>query len=226
MDHEIICSKGRIIILTERVFDLTPLFGVVSFSPAVRTEQNMEKIKEIAASMYRGKTFRVSARRISKEFSFPSQQVNEIVGEYLVQRGGKVDLEHFDQEIGIEFLDDYVYIFTERVAGSGGLPVGVQGRVLCFIEDERDIRAAYLMLKRGCEIDYCGKEPNELYRYSSGHEIRPYDGETRYTFAVSGKTLDNFKELLRTKRRIEENYGMKTLFPLAAYHDRIGDLAQ
>lgn len=213
------CLRGRIIILTEEICDLKNIFGVASFSPAIRVEQDIEKIKEKAGEIYSGKRFRVSTRRITKEFPYSSQRVNEIVGEYLVKKGGKVDLENFEEEIGIEFLNNYVYIYKEKIRGAGGLPVGVQGRVLCFLEDEKDIKAAYLMLKRGCEIDYCGKDPRELYKYSTGHKISEYNKETQYVFAVSGKNLDNFEELLETKKEIENTYGMKTLFPMLINYD-------
>ena len=211
---DIICSKGRIILLTERKCDLKNIFGIASYSPAIKVDQDIEKIKKIAEEIYSGKKFRVSAKRITKEFPYPSQRVNEIIGEALVRRGGEVDLENFEEEIGIEFLDNYAYIFKERIKGPGGLPVGVQGKVLCFIEDERDIKAGYMMLKRGCEIDYCGKKPVELYKYSPGHEIRKYNRDTEYLFAVSGKNLDDFEELIKTKRKIEKEYGLKTLFPV------------
>lgn len=215
----IFCSRGRIVILTGKKCDLKNIFGVVSFSPAVMIGQDMERIKEKAGEIYSGKKFRVSAKRITKEFPYSSRRINEIVGEHLVKKGGKVDLEDFEEEIGIEFLNHYAYIYKEKIKGPGGLPVGVQGKVLCFLEDERDITAAYLMLKRGCEIDYCGRNPKELYKYSVGHKIHEYNKETRYIFAVSGKSLNNFEEFLETKKRIEDKYGMKTLFPMLINYD-------
>ncbi|MEA1993420.1 MAG: THUMP domain-containing protein [Euryarchaeota archaeon] len=206
--------RGRIVILSSEKCDLSSIFGVVSFSSSIRIKQDIEKIKKTAAEIYNGGVFRVSARRITKEFPLTSRRVNEIVGEHLVKKGGSVDLENFEEEIGIEFLDGHAYLFKERIDGPGGLPVGVQGRVLCIMEDKQDLAAALLMLKRGCEIDYCGKNPKELYKYSSGHEIHPYDEKEPYPFAVSGKTLENFEELLEEKKRIEKKYGLKTLFPL------------
>ena len=223
-ESEVFCSRGRVVVLTERERDLSSVFGIVSYSPAMRVEQELGKIKEHAARIYTGERFRISARRISKEFPYTSRQVNEIVGEHLVKQGGSVDLERFEEEIGIEFLDGYAYIYKETIRGPGGLPVGVQGRVLCFIEDEDDLAAAYLMLKRGCEIDYRGRIPEELYRYSQGHEIHPYDEDRTYPFAVSGKTLDNVEELFKTREKIGGEYGMKTLFPMVAYYDRADNI--
>ncbi|RLF99130.1 tRNA 4-thiouridine(8) synthase ThiI, partial [Thermococci archaeon] len=68
----IFCSRGRIVILTEKECDLKNIFGVVSFSPAVMIEQDMERIKEKAGEIYSGKKFRVSAKRITKEFPYSS----------------------------------------------------------------------------------------------------------------------------------------------------------
>jgi adenylyl- and sulfurtransferase ThiI len=59
-------------------------------------------------------------------------------------------MKDFDFELGAETIQGKIYIFTERIPGQGGLPVGVEGRVVAIVEQESDLLAAILMMKRGC----------------------------------------------------------------------------
>src|SRR3989338_11247528 len=89
---------GRLIVKGnhENFQDLSSVLGIVSFSPAVRTELDIEKIKEkalLAANENEGKTFALITQRSNKSFKFDSRKINEIVGEHIVRNTGmKVDL--------------------------------------------------------------------------------------------------------------------------------------
>ena len=64
-----------------------------------------------------------------------------------------VDLSNPDLTIFVEVRDDDAYIFHEKIKGPGGLPLGTQGKVVCLISSGIDSPvAAYLMMKRGCEV--------------------------------------------------------------------------
>ena len=185
---------GRLIVYTDNStaasIALKNVFGIKSLSPAIKIEADFELIKEksLEISRDKGKKFRISARRITKEYSMTSNEVNEVLGAYLKD---KLDLEvsllQYDFEIGIEFLEGYAYIFTERIEGFGGLPLGVQGEAICLVSSGIDSPvAAWLLMKRGCKVDLLHfkiteegyqkylKIKERLQRFSYGHEIKDY----------------------------------------------------
>ncbi len=185
---------GRFIVYTEDTKNasiaLKNVFGITSLSPTIKMEADFEKIKEksLELSKDKGKKFRVSAKRITKEFPMTSNEVNEVLGAYLKE---KLDLEvsllNYDFEIGVEFLEGYAYLFTERIQAYGGLPLGVQGEVICLVSSGIDSPvAAWLMMKRGCRVDLMHfkiteegyqkylKIKEKLQNFSYGHEIKDY----------------------------------------------------
>lgn len=158
---------GRIIVWTARPAEATEVlrrvFGVVSLSPAMAVEAALEKINRTALKLFRRKKrdlglekprFRVSARRITKEFPIKSPDLQKLVGEYVLENEeAVVDLRDYDVEIGIEVMEGKAYVFTDRIKGWGGLPIGTQGKVVALLSGGIDSPvAAFLMMKRGCEV--------------------------------------------------------------------------
>ena len=186
--------SGRFIVHTDKFneasFALKDVFGIKSLSPALRIEQDIELIKKksIEMSIGAGKKFRVSARRITKEFQMTSNEVNEMLGAYLKDSLNlEVSLKNYDFELGIEFLEGYAYLFNSKIEAFGGIPIGVQGEVICLVSSGFDSPvAAWLLMKRGCKINLLHfkitdeghkkyKElKNELQKYSYGHEINEF----------------------------------------------------
>jgi len=101
-------------------------------------------------------TFRVSARRAEKRFPLNSMEIGRVVGaEIGAALGLAVDLENPDLTIAIEILPDAAYISPGKIAGAGGLPVGVSGRGLVLLSGGIDSPvAAYRMMRRGMRVDF------------------------------------------------------------------------
>jgi tRNA uracil 4-sulfurtransferase len=97
-------------------------------------------------------TFRVTAKRADKRLTLTSMDVERAVGKYLCAlTGKKVSLTNPDLTVFIELLSKEVYYSADKVAGAGGMPVGVSGQVACLISGGIDSPvAAYRMMKRGC----------------------------------------------------------------------------
>lgn len=206
---------GRLIVYTEDTRNasiaLKNVFGITSLSPAIKLEADFEKIKEkcLELSQDKGKKFRVSARRITKEFSMNSNEINEVLGAYLKEKLNlEVSLLNYDFEMGVEFLEGYAYLFTERIEAYGGLPLGVQGDVLGLVSSGIDSPvAAWLLMKRGCRVDLMHfkiteegyqkylKIKENLQKFSYGHEIKDYifDG-VPYLSNTKQKLCENGKE--------------------------------
>ncbi|MCK5548441.1 MAG: hypothetical protein KAI64_05465, partial [Thermoplasmata archaeon] len=85
---------------------------------------------------------------------YSSQSVAEEIGSAILssRKGLKVDLDEPDVEVYVEVREDKAYVFKDAVRGPGGLPLGSQGLVVAFVEEESDIAAAWLMMKRGCKV--------------------------------------------------------------------------
>ncbi len=222
-------TLGRFIVYTDDTVKasdaLKNVFGLASLSPAIKIEAEFETIKEKSLELSRGKgkKFRVSSRRITKEFPMTSNKVNEELGAYLKDTLElEVSLTEYDFEMGIEFLDDYAYLFTERVEAYGGLPIGVQGEAICLVSSGIDSPvAAWLLMRRGCKVDLMHFKITEegyqkylkikkmLEKFSYGYEIKeylidgvPYLSETKKKLCEKGK--DKWVCIFCKKRFLKE----------------------
>lgn len=199
-------NQGRLTLITdeddEKVRDvLDRTFGIVSYSPIYETVTDNDKITElinevIPETIQRGifnpecDTFAVRCRRVGNH-DFTSQEMAGFCGAVVIkQTGAKVDLSNPDFTLYVEVRDTKTYIYTQKIQGLGGLPVGSQGRVVCLISSGIDSPvAAFNMLKRGCSVTllHCDNAPyttgsvekvlqnaDNLRRYSSGADIRVY----------------------------------------------------
>jgi len=152
---------SRIFVTAEddRVLDvLGHVFGLSSFSRIeVETPASLDAIVEAGRQRFhdrvRGHTFAVRARR-SGEHPFRSIDVQRELGAAL-NPGARVDLDDPEVEVRVEVRDDRAYLFSERRAGAGGLPAGVQGGALALISGGFDsVVAAWMVQRRGAEVDY------------------------------------------------------------------------
>jgi len=59
-----------------------------------------------------------------------------------------------DLTVGLEVLEDFIYVYGNRRVGYGGLPVGSGGTVMALLSGGFDSPvAAWLMAKRGCRVN-------------------------------------------------------------------------
>ena len=99
----------------------------------------------------------------------------------------KVDLKNPDIEIFVEVRNDDCYIYTEKISGPGGLPIGTAGTILCLLSGGIDSAvAAWMMMKRGCKIVFfhakmsdnenmaVRKIVKKLQEWHIGYEIKVY----------------------------------------------------
>lgn len=103
-----------------------------------------------------GSTFALRPRRRWKGFEANSHAIAVRVGDHVRERLGlKVDLSNPDVEVGIE-VDRYeALLYTEKLPGQGGLPVGVNGRALTLLSGGYDSPVAgYRAMRRGLASDY------------------------------------------------------------------------
>lgn len=150
--------QGRILLRTRFEANLRPIFGIASFSPCIEVQASMEEMSAAALKIAetRSKTtrFRITSKRGTKSFPLTSPQLNDRVGALVAQKTSmKVSLEKPGLDVGIEIIYGSAYIFTQTFQCFGGLPVGIEGKVLVLLSDEKSVLAALLMAKRGCALE-------------------------------------------------------------------------
>ena len=176
IDCEVDRNQGRIYIFPQ-VFDdaiknLNRVFGIVSYSPAISTYTDFDDIdktlgdyveKLICENILDENTkFAIRCRRVG-DHDFSSQEMAAYCGGVVRKRIlAPVDLTNPDLTIFIEVRGEDTFIYHEKILGPGGLPLGTQGKVVCLVSSGIDSPvAAYLMMKRGCEVIalYCDNAP-------------------------------------------------------------------
>ena len=69
--------------------------------------------------------------------------------------GARVDLDDAELTITVEILPRSAFVSARKLAGPGGLPVTISGRVCCLLSGGIDSPvAAYRMMQRGCRVDF------------------------------------------------------------------------
>ncbi|MCQ8893030.1 MAG: tRNA 4-thiouridine(8) synthase ThiI [Methanolinea sp.] len=148
---------------------LSRVFGVVDVSVCRLTPPDPDLLLDAAVSQARsrlspGMRFAVRARREGVE-GITSQELAARVGEAILHAcpGVRVDLGDPDYEIFVELREFGGVVYDTQLPGPGGLPWGTQGRVLALLSPGIDSPvAAWLMMKRGCEIDALYVSPGAL----------------------------------------------------------------
>jgi thiamine biosynthesis protein ThiI len=136
-------------------------FGIFSFSPVDRCEINLDKIREAALHLMKSlkikpTTFKVSVRRVNKDFPHDSQAMNNLVGGYILHaiENLEVDVHDPDVELRIEIREQHVYIFCEIIPALGGYPSGTNGRAMLMLSGGIDSPVAgWLALKQGLDLE-------------------------------------------------------------------------
>lgn len=139
---------------------LSRTFGLSSFSPMRMVPTDLEALKQAAVEEFTiyfqkhglPKSYRVLTRRSDKVFPQTSTQIDRLIGDAVgsVYPDVKVDLEEPAFTIGIEIRFGKSYVWTEKIPGLGGLPVGGNGKLLTLISGGLDSPVAGIqVLRRG-----------------------------------------------------------------------------
>ncbi|WP_404329551.1 tRNA uracil 4-sulfurtransferase ThiI [Mesobacillus maritimus] len=140
---------------------LRKVFGIQSFSPAMKVEKDIEKMKQAAFDLVsdlfsEGKTFKITGKRSDKSFELDTNDINHEFGGYLLNRisGLKVDVRNPDINLQIEVREEAAYLSAETIRGAAGLPVGSSGKAMLMLSGGIDSPVAgYLSMKRGVEVE-------------------------------------------------------------------------
>lgn len=142
---------------TER---LSKVFGIVNICPAAKCQKTIEDIERTTLECLsqidlNGKTFKVEAKREDKQFPMNSPQLCRHMGAVILKNteGLSVDVHNPDILVQIEIRKE-AFIFTQKVSGAGGMPVGTAGRAAFLLSGGIDSPVAgWMISKRGVVLD-------------------------------------------------------------------------
>ncbi len=142
---------------TER---LSKVFGIVNICPAAKCQKTIENIERTTLECLsqidlNGKTFKVEAKREDKQFPMNSPQLCRHMGAVILKNteGLSVDVHNPDILVQIEIRKE-AFIFTQKVSGAGGMPVGTAGRAALLLSGGIDSPVAgWMISKRGVVLD-------------------------------------------------------------------------
>ncbi|MFY4774581.1 tRNA uracil 4-sulfurtransferase ThiI [Metabacillus sp. RGM 3146] len=196
---------------------LKRVFGIQSFSLAVRCKSDLDVIKESALKTIQeyaaeGNTFKVSARRADKNFPVPADQLNREVGAHILKNteGITVNVRQPDYDVRIEVREEAAFITTKDELGAGGLPAGASGKAMLMLSGGFDSPVAgYLALKRGAEIEavhffsppYTSERAKQKV-LDLAKQLTPYCGQ----MLVHIVPFTKIQELIH--KQVPENYSM------------------
>jgi len=105
----------------------------------------LKAAKEIRSS----DSFRIKAKRQWKGFPLGSMKTEALLGSAVVDAvGARVNLSKPDKTIHVEIAKNSSQVFSEKIAGPGGMPFGSAGKGILLLSGRDSALAGWLMMKR------------------------------------------------------------------------------
>ena len=218
--NTIIKEQGRIYLYTKKINEcvliLQKIFGITSISPAISTTSDLDLTSELSVKLSKEflnpeKSFALIVTRIGTH-NYTSQDVAIKIGNNIVKATqAKVNLTKPDFKIYIEIRDEDAYIFTEKIRGPGGLPLGTQGTALVLFEDIKSLLAAWYLMRRGCKIIFITKDNQKIETLKS-FLMKWYIRSTIFELDSEVKNINTFIKNIATKRKCDAIIMDNTIF--------------
>ncbi|MBO6132755.1 MAG: tRNA 4-thiouridine(8) synthase ThiI [Lachnospiraceae bacterium] len=200
---DVVRIDGRILVTTdsplneieydETLVKLKKVFGIVEICPA-ETVPGMT-LDDIKSTVLRHIdenfpdkkiTFKVNARRGNKSYPIHSMEINASVGEAILEAFPEMRVDVHNPDIYFKIdIRDSIYVYSKGIKGTGGLPLGTNGRALLLLSGGIDSPVAgYMISKRGVELDcvYFNAPP-----YTSDRALQKVKDLARILSDYSGK---------------------------------------
>jgi len=137
---------------------LKKVFGIVSFSDCYHCY--LQDLGSFILTycdtigLENAKSFALRLRRVG-DHAFTSQEKTIELADMILEkfRHLKVDLDNPEATVYVEIRDNDCYLYRNIIKGSGGLPLGVEGKLVALFSGGIDSPVAtWMMMKRGCKI--------------------------------------------------------------------------
>ena len=139
---------------------LKEIIGVKNALLAKSSNTKISTIKDIANQIISNEnnisSFRISTKRQYKNYQYTSQEVNQIIGKFIVDNNNlTVQLNNANLNLVIELVKGRAYIGFKKCYGIGGLPVGSGEKAMSLISSGIDSPvASFQLIKRGVNLSY------------------------------------------------------------------------
>lgn len=141
---------------------LKNVFGIMDIIPVKQTLPQLDEIIAAAVELIGEQqidqltTFKVSVKRVWKEFPHSSQDMNHLVGSPVLRAYPllKVDVRQPQIELRVEIRDGAAYIYSELIPAVGGFPRGSNGKAMLLLSGGIDSPVAgWQSMRRGLEVE-------------------------------------------------------------------------
>lgn len=140
---------------------LSKVFGIKNFTFIKEIEKSIESIQKEAKIILEGykekgvKRIGFKTKRADKAFPLISPEINAKMGEIASDLGLEINYRNPQEMVYVEITYKNCYIYSEKFAGQGGLPIENSKKILCLLSGGIDSPvAATQIMKRGCRVDY------------------------------------------------------------------------
>ena len=147
---------------TEIEKNLGQVFGISSFSRVYSSPLALNSMIDVGIKLLGDelkereiKTFCVQTKRPNKKFQYNSQEVGKQVGTALGEKfpSLKVQFDNPDFVLGIEIRDEEACLFTKKIKGASGFPVGTGEKLVSLLSGGIDSPvASWFMMRRGSPV--------------------------------------------------------------------------
>jgi tRNA uracil 4-sulfurtransferase len=192
---QIIRGQGRYFIYTpepeEAISKVKDIFGIANLCAAAQVGANIDTINKSIYDLAKDlginskTTFGIRATILSNSMS--SRDVEKAVGAFIQEKTkAKVNLTKPNFWLRVEVIDKKAFVYSDIIEGLSGLPLGTSGKAIALMsENQQDILAAWLIMKRGCEIlpihirsnekelNQFQKNIKKLERFAWGSRVKP-----------------------------------------------------
>ncbi len=132
--------------------------GYSAITIAYKIDRDLDLLEQLSYQLLlHKKTFKVEAKRNDKSYEYNSDQLKRMVAGYVLVNNQKikVDIHHPQTLLRIEVKHKHFIVYTDKVHGAKGLPVGTSGRALLLLSGGIDSPvAADLLMRRGMHVDF------------------------------------------------------------------------
>lgn len=228
---------------------LEKIFGIVNICPVVKCDKDMDSIARTAIECVNelapnGKTFKVEAKREDKKFPLNSPQICMELGGRILDAdcGLTVDVHNPEILVNVEIRQE-AYVYTQKIKGAGGMPVGTNGKATILLSGGIDSPVAgYMIAKRGVELEavhfhshpYTSDRAKEKV-IDLAKEMAQYCGKirlhivpfTEIQLAIIEKCPENYLTVImrRIMMRIAERISQQNLSSALITGESIGQVA-
>ncbi|MGB5823311.1 MAG: tRNA uracil 4-sulfurtransferase ThiI [Proteocatella sp.] len=216
--YKVYKGEGRIYvdadpeIMDQVVEKVRNVFGVVTLSPAIKTEKGYESLKEMCLKVFEEaiasgsyKTFKMEVRRQNKSFPMTSPEMTKDIAGYILDKhGDEIGVDIFNPELTVyaEFRDTFNIVYAKKVDGVGGMPVGINGKAITLLSGGIDSPVAtYMASKRGLEIEAVHFHS---FPYTSEKSMQKVEQLAKIVSLYTGKIRIHMVNLLSIQKEIAE----------------------